>query len=49
MEITKIINKIDKLIENIDYEKVYLDIQAEDNRYTIEKAKKRWQIGFKTE
>jgi len=41
MKETTILNRIEKLTESIDYEKVYIDIQTANDRYTIEKNKKR--------
>lgn len=47
-EIT-VLNKIDKMIESIDYKTAYIEIHASKNKYIIEKVKKNIGIGFKTE
>ena len=49
MKETTILNRIERLTESIDYEKIYIDIQTANDRYTIEKSKKRGTLGFKTE
>ena len=38
--------KINDLINKIDYKKAYLEIETKQNKYIIEKDKPR-QIGFK--
>lgn len=47
-EIT-IINKIGKLLETIDYEKIYLEIQTKNNKYIIDQIKEKNKIGFRKE
>lgn len=42
----KIIEKIDNLIENMNYKKVYIEIETEKDKYIIEKEPKRNKIGF---
>ena len=43
----KTIEKINDLIDKMDYEKVYLEIETKQDKYIIEKSKPK-QIGFKT-
>lgn len=42
----KIIERIDNLIENMNYKKVYIEIETEKDKYIIEKEQKRNKIGF---
>ena len=46
-EIT-ILNKIDKLIDSLDYKNAYIEIQTDDKKYTLEKDKTN-KIGFDTQ
>lgn len=43
-EIT-VLNRISKLVENIDYRTLYIEIKTNDDKYIIEKEKPR-TIGF---
>lgn len=45
-EIT-VLNNINKLVEEINYKSLYLEIQTRNNTYIIEKKRNR-QIGFYT-
>lgn len=47
MKETTVLNNISKLVENIKYKSVYINIQTDTNRYTIEKNKRN-KIGFDT-
>lgn len=42
----KVIEKINDLINKMDYEKAYLEIETKQDKYVVEKNKPR-QIGFK--
>ena len=42
----KVIEKINDLINRMDYEKAYLEIETKQNKYIIEKDKPK-KIGFK--
>lgn len=42
---TKILNKISDLIEKTNYKTAYVEIQTENDKYTLEKDKRN-QIGF---
>ena len=44
----KNVEKINDLIDKMDYEKVYLEIETKQDKYSIEKSKPK-QIGFKTQ
>ena len=46
-EYKKQINKIAKTINEIPYEKVYLEIATANDRFILEKNKKSNPIGFK--
>ena len=46
-EYKKQLNRISKAINEIPYEKVYIDIQTSNDRFTLEKNKKVIPIGFK--
>lgn len=46
-EYTKQINRIIKAINEIPYEKAYIDIQTSNDRFTLDKNKKVVPIGFK--
>lgn len=48
MKETTVLNNISKLIENINYKSVYVEIQTKDNKYTLEKNKAT-EIGFRTQ
>lgn len=41
-----VLNRIDKLIDSISYEKAYIEIETKNNKLILEKDKKN-QIGFK--
>ena len=43
----KNVEKINDLIDKMDYEKVYLEIETKQDKYITEKSKPK-QIGFKT-
>lgn len=41
----KIIERIDELIEKMDYKTAYIEIQTKNNKFTLEKEKQN-KIGF---
>lgn len=43
---TTVLNKIEKLIDSIDYKNAYVLIQTNDKKLTLEKDKKN-RIGFR--
>lgn len=45
---TKIIERIDKLIDKMDYKTAYIEIQTKNNKFTLEKEKQN-KIGFEVE
>lgn len=45
MKETTILNNISKLIEKIDYKSVYIEIETNTDKYTLEKNKRN-KIGF---
>lgn len=45
-EIT-LLNNISKLVEKINYKSIYVEINTENNKYTLEKDNSR-KIGFDT-
>ena len=45
MNETKILDKISTLIDKINYKSVYIEIQTEKDKYTLEKEKRN-KIGF---
>lgn len=47
-EITAI-NKISKLIDEINYQSAYIEIRTEKDKYTIEKEKQTKVMGFRNE
>lgn len=47
MKETTVLNNISKLVENIDYQTIYIEINTKTNKYTLEKDKSK-QIGFDT-
>ena len=44
----KIIERIDKLIDKMDYKTTYVEIQTKNNKFILEKEKKN-KIGFEVE
>ena len=44
----KIIERIDKLIDKMDYKTAYIEIQTKNNKFTLEKEKQN-KIGFEVE
>ena len=42
---TKILERIDNLIDKMEYKTAYIKIQAKDNKYILEKEKNN-KIGF---
>ena len=44
----KIIERIDKLIDKMDYKTAYVEIQTKNNKFILEKEKKN-KIGFEVE
>ena len=48
MKETTVINKIKKLVENIDYERIYVEIETKNNKYTLEQEKEKNIAGFKS-
>lgn len=47
MKEISVINKIDKLVENLDYKSVYIEIQTRENKFMLEKNKQN-KVGFDT-
>lgn len=47
MKETTVLNQISKLVENINYKSVYIEIQTDKNRYTLEKDSNK-TIGFQS-
>lgn len=47
MKETTLLNNISKLVEQVNYKSIYIEINTEDNKYTLEKDKRR-KIGFDT-
>ncbi len=45
MKETTVINNISKLVDKINYKSVYIEIETANDRYTLEKNKRK-QIGF---
>lgn len=45
MKETTLLNNINKLVEQINYKSIYIEINTENNKYTLEKDKKN-KIGF---
>ena len=48
MKETTILNNISKLVDKINYKSIYIEINTENNKYTLEKDKSR-KIGFRGE
>lgn len=46
MKETTVINKISKLIEEIDYKTAYIEIQTNKDKFTLEKERQKQIIGF---
>ena len=44
-KVTTVLNNISKLVDKINYKSVYVEIQTENDKYTLEKDKKN-KIGF---
>lgn len=42
---TKVLDKISSLVDKINYKSVYIEIQTEKDKYTLEKEKRN-KIGF---
>ena len=47
MEYVKQLNKISKIINEIPYKHVYIEIETEQDRYTLDKDRKAPAIGFR--
>lgn len=45
MKETTLLNNISKLVEQTNYKTIYIEIITEDNKYTLEKDRRR-KIGF---
>lgn len=45
MKETTALNHISKIVEQINYKSVYIEIETESDRYTLEKQKQK-KIGF---
>lgn len=45
MKETTVLNNISKLIDKINYRSIYVEINTENNKYTLEKDNRR-KIGF---
>ena len=49
MKDTTVLNKISKIIDNMNYKSVYIEIQTNTDKYTLEKEKPLKVIGFSKE
>ena len=49
MKKTTALNQIKKIVESIDYKKVYIEIETKNNRWTLEQEKEHKIIGFRKE
>ena len=47
MKETTLLNNISKLVEQVNYKSIYIEINTEDKKYTLKKDK-RTNIGFDT-
>ena len=47
MKETTVINQISKLVDNINYKSVYIEIETDNDKYTLEKNSRN-KIGFDT-
>ena len=48
MKESTVLNNISRLVNNINYKRIYVEIETEDNKYTLEQEKKK-AIGFRRE
>lgn len=48
MEMTKALDKINNIVNQIDYKNVYIEIKTKSDTYTLDKQKPRNPIGFNT-
>lgn len=46
MKETTVLDKINNLVENINYESVYVEIKTKNDKYVLEKEKNTRVIGF---
>lgn len=46
MKDTTVLNRISKVIENMNYKSVYIEIHTDTDKYTLEKEKPLKIIGF---
>ena len=46
MKDTTVLNRISKVIENMNYKSVYIEIHTDTDKYTLEKEKPLRIIGF---
>lgn len=46
MKETTVLDKINNLVENINYESVYIEIKTKNDKYVLEKEKNTRVIGF---
>lgn len=44
---TTVLNRIERIVDSIDYKEVYVEIKTDDKKYILEKDKKN-KIGFET-
>ena len=49
MKETTVLNRISKVIENMNYKSVYIEIHTDTDKYTLEKEKPLKIIGFSKE
>ena len=47
MKETTALNQISKIVDKLNYQSVYIEIQTKDNKYTLEKENNR-RIGFES-
>ena len=49
MKETTVLNRISKVIENMNYKSVYIEIHTDTDKYTLEKERPMRVIGFSKE
>lgn len=47
MKETTVLNRISKLVENINYKSLYIEIKTENDKYILEKEKQIQVTGFR--
>ena len=46
MKETTALNNISRIVDNIDYKRVYIEIETKDDKYILEKEKEKVITGF---